>query len=89
MWGASSFANTARRRTESRDTPVVCVPESLQRAAARGYTKFVGRRPAQVVVITNANRQTDGVVSDFKRVYCRRDQRHVASGYNDAREAKG
>ena len=50
--------------------------------------KLLSGRPTQVLVIINANRQPDGVVSDFKRVCCRRDQRDVAGGNDDAREAK-
>jgi hypothetical protein len=51
--------------------------------------KSLSGRLAQVLVITNANKQPDGVVSDFKRVCCRRDQRDVASSDDDARETKG
>jgi hypothetical protein len=46
-------------------------------------------RPTRVLVITNANRQPDGVVSDFKCVCCRRDQRDVASSDDDACETRG
>lgn len=59
---------------------------AFQRLGARD--KFLSGRPKQVLVITNANRQPDGVVSDFKRVCCRRDQWDVASSNDEAREAR-
>jgi hypothetical protein len=40
-----------------------------------------------MIVITDANTQPDGVVSDFKRVCGRRDQRHVACCNDEADEA--
>ena len=70
-----------------RGTPGAAVTERgvLRRFVCAANTS-PGERPDRVLTITKREQKPDGVVSDFKRVRCRRDQRDVARGNDDNRQ---